>query len=461
MDFGKELLTYMELLDCSTKELSKESGISYSLLNRYINNKRIPKQRSIYLEKVVTGLYKISIKKNIKLSKKSISDSLNKAIATNTFILDFDVFIENFITLQNTLNITNVDLSRAVDYDSSFISRIKNKERKPTNIENFINKLTSYIASLCQNNTNKIALANLLNCSMEEIQNDETLTKKTTEWICSKHEKNLTNDVYNFLSKLDAFNLNDYVGTDFSKIKVPTTPIIFKNSKTFFGIEGRKQAEGEFLKTTLLSKSDEPIFFYSDLPMSTAGADEDFKKKWVLAMSMLLKKGLHLNMVHNLDRPVSEMLLGLENWIPIYMTGSITPYYFKNPPSNFFQGSHCTSGSIALSSECLRGNENLSKFYLTTKKDEINFAKEKSKFMLSKATPLMKIYKDYEEDKFNQFMHNYEDKNITIIKKDIFKNIDFYINENKWIVINKRLSPEIHFVIYHEKLISAIRNFLD
>ena len=143
------------------------------------------------------------------------------------------------------------------------------------------------------------------------------------------------------------------------------------------------------------------------------------------------------------------------------MTGSITPYYFKTPPSNFFQISHCTSGSIALSSECLRNNENTSRFYLTSKINEVDFAKEKSKYMLSKATPLMKIYKEYENDKFDEFMKNNSDDDIQIIKKDLFKNIDFYINDSKWIVINKKISPEIHFVIYHEKLIHAIKDYLN
>ena len=53
-----------------------------------------------------------------------------------------------------------------------------------------------------------------------------------------------------------------------------------------------------------------------------------------------------------------------------------------------------------------------------------------------------------------------KNENITIIQKDIFKNIDFYINDEKWIVINKKTTPEIHFVIYHEKLVNAIREFL-
>ena len=457
MDFGKELNTYMELLDCTTKELAKESGISYSLLNRYINNKRTPKKDTVYLKKLIDGLYSIADKKNIQITRESIANKLENIIATDSTIIDYDTFIENFIVLQDTLNITNVELSKAVGYDSSFISRLKNKERKPANIDNFIGRLVDYI--VYQNTVEKNSLATLIHCSKEDLQNNETLSESLRNWLCSKHNKN--SDIYNFLSKLDTFSLNDYIGTDFSKIKVPTTPIIFKNSKTFFGVEGRKQAEGEFLKTTLLSKSTEPIFFYSDLPMSNAGNDENFKKKWVLAMSMLLKRGLHLNMIHNLERPINELFLGLENWIPIYMTGSITPYYFKTPPSNFFQISHCTSGSIALSGECLRNNENTSRFYLTSKINEVDFAKEKSKYMLSKATPLMKIYKEYENDKFDEFMKNNSDDDIQIIKKDLFKNIDFYINDSKWIVINKKISPEIHFVIYHEKLIHAIKDFLN
>lgn len=214
------------------------------------------------------------------------------------------------------------------------------------------------------------------------------------------------------------------------------------------------------MKTTLLSKSKEPIFFYSDLPMAEAGQDENFKKRWVLVMSMLLKKGLHLNMIHNIDRPFNEMLLGLESWIPIYMTGSISPYYFKNTPSEFFTMSHCTSGSVSLSGEALGDNLNNSKYYLTTKKEELEYYKEKSKYLLSKAKPLMTIFKEDDKEKFEEFMNDKENSNMQNIQNDIFKNIDFTVNKNKWVMINKKTSPEMHFVIHNAKLRNAIEAFL-
>lgn len=461
MDFNKELVNYMKILKCSTKDICNASGISYSLINRYINGKRTPKDDGKNFDKLVEAIYQISLQKNINLTKDSIYNTLKKALTGNTFHIDFNMLIDNINKLQEKLSITTVDLSRAIGYDSSFVSRIKNKERKPANIENFIDKIRTYIIFvISQNGQKKNDLVNLLNCSEDDLQDINNFKEIFSEWLCSKHIDSRPDDIQNFLTKLDTFNLNDYIRTDFDKVKVTTVPTIIKSSKSFFGIEGRKKAESQFLITTLLSKSDEPIFFYNDLPIAQAGEDENFKKSYVLAMTKLLKKGLHLNMVHNLNRPINELLLGLENWIPMYMTGSISPYYFKNPPSNFFQVCHYTSGSVALNSECIKYNEKKSKFYLTTKKDEVEFEKEKSKYMLSKATPLMKIYKEQDKSSFDEFMDKYKDKNIRKIKKDIFNNIDFYINEDKWIIINKEKAPEIHFVIYHEKLVNAIQTFL-
>ena len=461
MKFSDELNNYLKILNISTKELCNESGLSYAIVNRYINNKRTPKINSKYFNNIVDGLYKISLSKNKKLSRDSIYYTLSSSIKFDKYEMDYDSFVKNFNLLQSELEISTIDISKAVGYDASFISRLKNNERKPSNIKGFIDELTKYIFLVIQADDKKLILSKILNCNITELEDINSFKKLFNNWICSSIIDTHQNaDIETFLTKLDKFNLNDYINAAFSKVKVPTAPIIFKSNKTFFGISGRKQAEGEFLKTTLLSKSNEPIFFYSDLPLSSAAEDEDFKKKWILAMTMLLKRGLHLNMVHNLNRPIDELLLGLENWIPIYMTGSISPYYFKTPPSNYLQGSICVSGSVCLTSECIKFNEEKSKFNLSTKKDDVEFEKEKAKYLLSKASPLMKIFKEDDENSFKEFMKKEKNKNIKKIKKDVFKNIDFLVNEDKWIMINKETRPQIHFVIYHEKLINSIKTFL-
>lgn len=332
MTFGDELNNYMKILNCNSKDLCEATEISPTVISRYLNNKRTPKTDSKNFEKIVDGLYILSIKNSKEITKESIQSTLEKSINPNN--ISYDILIDNFNTLQSKLNISTVDIAKAINFDASFLSRIKNRQRKPSNIENFIKLLVDYFVLKYNSDVKNHIFASLFNCSIKSLDNIEFSKKELKNWLTTEHQNSKMN-IEIFLSRLDNFNLNDYIGTDFSKIKVPTTPIIIKSSKTFYGAEGRKKAEGEFLKTTLLSKSKEPIFFYSDLPIAKAGEDESFKNKWIVAMTMLLKKGLHLNIIHNINRPINEMLLGLESWIPIYMTGSISPYYYEEQPSSF------------------------------------------------------------------------------------------------------------------------------
>ena len=70
----------------------------------------------------------------------------------------------------------------------------------------------------------------------------------------------------------------------------------------------------------------------------------------------------------------------------------------------------------------------------------------------------MEIYKESNKNEFNKIVKS--EKNIKIIKNEHFKNIDFYIAQNKWISINKLTSPKMNFVIYNEKLRKALEEFL-
>ena len=84
-------------------------------------------------------------------------------------------------------------------------------------------------------------------------------------------------------------------------MKVPFVPFYKSGSKTYYGIGEMKQGELDFFKATVLSKSNEPVFMCSDMPMEDMAEDVDFGKKWMFAIAMTLKKGLHLNIIHNLQ----------------------------------------------------------------------------------------------------------------------------------------------------------------
>lgn len=63
MSFSQELTKYMNKLNCSQQEICTVSGVSPTLLSRYINDKRIPKANSKYLNQIIDALYQIGLDK--------------------------------------------------------------------------------------------------------------------------------------------------------------------------------------------------------------------------------------------------------------------------------------------------------------------------------------------------------------------------------------------------------------
>ncbi|MBQ9233076.1 MAG: helix-turn-helix domain-containing protein [Lachnospiraceae bacterium] len=458
MKFSEELNRYIEFIGCSASDLSKEAGMSPAAISRYLNGKREPELGSEYIDRIVDALYKLASDKGISVKRDEMYESFEAGIRENKNKYDFKDFIDNFNLLQSGLNMSNISMGKALGYDASYISRIKKAERKPLDIDDFIERITTYLLSNYSSSNKRSFIAGIFECKADELKTDERYRSKIKSWLLEKHT-DYNEIIQNFLVKLDDFSIDDYLNEDLSKIKIPTSPIIIRNGKNYYGVEGRKASEKDFIKLTLLSKSNEPIFFYNDLPMTKAAEDEDFKNGYIVAMSMLLKKGLHLNMVHNVDRPMEEMILGMESWLPMYMSGAISPYYFPKKPSDMFCTSHMTSGSVALSGECISSNQERGKFYLTTKKEELPYYKAKSKYMLKKAKPLMVIYTADKEEEFQEFLKNEDKEGFQEVSSEHFKNMDFIISR-KWVAINKLLSPKIHFVIYNEKLRNAIRTYL-
>ncbi|MBQ9607933.1 MAG: helix-turn-helix transcriptional regulator [Lachnospiraceae bacterium] len=458
MRFYDELNRYINELNLSANELSKASGLSPDVISRYLNGKRTPKPNSDYFNNLVEALYRIADEKGASIDKDEIQKNLENSITAQSDIRDYGLLIDNFNILQERLGLSNAVLGKAIGYDSSFISRIKNKSRRITDIDGFTDKVASYIVSSYHSNEKMEQIADILNCKLTDIDAEEKYIIYIKKWLIDRHN-NYEKLIGGFLTKVDDFNLSDFTDENLSKVKVPAAPVVLGKSKTYYGIKGRKTSEEDFIKTTLLSKSKEDIFFYNDLPMEKAAEDEGFKKRYLTALSMLLKKGIHMNIVHNIDRPLEEMILGIESWIPMYMTGAISPYFFPTPPSNMFCTSHMTSGSAALSGECIRSNQERGRFYMTTRKEEVSYFKVKSKYLLKKAKPLMIIYTADDSDRFETFIHNEDGGELQRITNKNFKNIDFIISK-KWVAINKKLSPEIHFVIYNEKLNNAIKTYL-
>lgn len=406
MNFKKVLNEYLKELNCSSKKLSNESGLSESVISRYKSGERTPVKNSEQLNKLTKALFNIAKDsgKNKYTLDKIVSD-FNSVLTSDDF--DYTTFSNNLNTLITSLNINTHEMSKYIVFDASHISRIRYGKAKPSNPVEFSNKICSYILNRYKNPDDINNLMMIIGCKKSDLSN-EKIYSTLFNWLTSEIVP-VKNQISDFLHHLDSFNLDDYIKViKFDELKVPSIPFYKAKTKHYYGIEEMKQGELNFFKGTVLSKSKEDIFMCSDMPMEDMAKDIDFGKKWMFAIAMCLKKGHHLNIIHNLDRPFNEMMLGLESWIPIYMTGQISPYYLSNLKNNIYNHLNYVSAAAALSGECINGFHNKGMYYLTTNKNEIEYYKEKSYLLLKKAKPLMEIYRENNIKEYHLFLKKEE-----------------------------------------------------
>lgn len=397
MKFSDLLNKYLEEFNCSSKKLSELTNISPSVISRYRSSQRTPEADSIQVETIINVLFELSDKK---YQKEDIKNSIINSLKKDNF--NYENFSKNLNDLINLLKINLKDMSKYTLYDPSHISRIRYGKTKPSEPIEFSKKTINYIINKYNSEEDIKKLSNLLGKDLNINNLNEHLLNFLTD------SKNKPDDkIEKFLTNLDNFNLNDYIkAIKFDELKIPNIPFYITKTKSYYGIEEMKKGELDFFKGTVLTKNNN-VFMCSDMPMEDMAKDVEFGKKWMFGIACMLKKGLHLDIIHNLDRPFNEMMLGLESWIPIYMTGQITPYYFKDIKTNIYQNLTYTSQTLALAGESINGYHNKGKYYLTNNKKEVEYYQEKAKNLLKKASPLMEIYKEENVDSYNNFLNNY------------------------------------------------------
>ena len=450
MNFKEVLNKYLKELDCSSKKLSNESGLSESVISRYRSGERTPLKNSEQLNKLTNALFNIAKDsgKNKYTFDKIVSD-FNSVLTSDDF--DYTTFSNNLNTLITSLNINTHEMSKYIVFDASHISRIRYGKARPSNPIEFSNKICSYILNRYKNPDDINNLMMIIGCKKSDLSN-EKIYSTLFNWLTSEMVP-VKSQVSDFLHHLDLFNLDDYIKViKFDELKVPSIPFYKAKTKHYYGIEGMKQGELNFFKGTVLSKSKEDIFMCSDMPMEDMAKDIEFGKKWMFAIAMCLKKGHHLNIIHNLDRPFNEMMLGLESWIPIYMTGQISPYYLSNLKNNVYNHLNYVSAAAALSGECINGFHNKGMYYLTTNKNEIEYYKEKSDLLLKKAKPLMEIYRENNIKEYHLFLK--KDENIVCDRTRYISSLPlFTISDELLIKIlkrNKLTKEEINKIIKYK-----------
>ncbi len=381
LEFYLLLDNYIKEIGCTAKQLAEKSDLSASVISRYRSGEREPSPDSDIVKKLANGISVLSDQNYDMILGQMISCLTSKSTFAKHAFYKID-------RLVSELNIKQADIARAFNYDASFISRVLSGQRLPSNLDGFLEDISKYVASCCRSKERVEILSNLIFVSTPDLQTSDDRFHAVLNWLIYDDTPTL-----NFLNTLDSFEYKDFLTSlHFTDVKMPSEPLQLPATCSYIGKDQMKQGELDFMRVAAISRNSDDVFLYTDMSMHDM-LDADFPRMYMTGLAILVKKGLHLNVIHNLNRPLHELLVGLETWVPLYMTGQISPYFLNGYSDEFFSHLLYSAGTVSLYGSCLYDQREQGHYYLTKKKEEVAYFSSRASRMLEMSSPLMQIYR--------------------------------------------------------------------
>ena len=347
MEFSEKINLIMNELGADNVSIARYGGFDRTSLSRFRNGKRVPGASSRTAGMLVEGIYLYADNENSleKLcsitggdpeeSAGEIKDSVRAWLYDGIInvrpvkrldrkVPTLNAFGERLDAVMSIAGISNIQMSRLMNVDSSLISRYRAGVRTPRSNPELSEKLSDVLWHHLQKPQKKNDLASVMECDAAELDEDIFFG-----WLCDF-------DPMQQGSHADVEKLMTAFDTHLSASKIPIAvsdgqPGEYADGKVIYkGTEGLREAVIRFLGNAALSETQE-IWLYSDENMDWMTSDPDFRMKWMRLMASCAKSGIKIRIIHNIDRGFDEMSDAIISWLPLYMTGMIESFYCKKP----------------------------------------------------------------------------------------------------------------------------------
>lgn len=392
MLFCEVLDSYIREIGCTNKEIAKLCGISPESIGRYRKGSRTPSDIKGTVSSVAAGLAAAAKSRGIRLNREEIERSLSDTLPKKGDA-DYGEFYNNLKKLVSALELTNAELAKNMGYDPSYISRVLSGKRRIADVEKFISDFSAYVSLRYRGGSRAALIAQAMGYREKDFKDKDELSDALSTFLGLRLPEKKDEQIRELLSDINAFDLGEY-NRSVSAEKPRTSGLTFRfsSSRRYYGIKERMNGEIDFIKATVLSRSMEDVTVFSNMPGEEADINEDTEKRIWAGIRMMINKGLRLNIIHNIRRPEEEVLRELRRYIPLYMTGRISPFYLPGEADSDLLSALKVSGAAALSGEAVAGHCRDCRYYLTDNREEMRYYNKKAAQLLGRSRPLMMVY---------------------------------------------------------------------
>lgn len=352
-------------------------------------------------------------------------------------------------------------LARFVHLDPSFISRLRKGERTPSKNENYTKPIALFFSKYIKDRLQKITLCDVLDIPLQKFpNNDQVLANLIHKWLINKpFQNNII--VKDFIDTMTKPTLKKKFSGEILNISIdgyPKTESI--DASVYYGVEGKRKAALEFLHMVADCEKPQTLSLFSDENIEWLVEDPRFVKNWSMFLTKIATKGNNIRIIHTVSRNLDEMLSAINQWLPLYMTGAIEPYYYPKKRDGIFQKTLFIAPNTAavISSSVGQNINNTANFLFKDKKTILALVNEFNDYF-SLCKPLMKIFTQTKTREFFNTLLEFEGENSRAINmSDTLSTVTIPLEVYKSIFDRAKIYPKDNVL---ETLELRIRIFED
>ena len=463
MSFASVLDAYCKALGCTNKQIAEKCSISPSALSRYRNGSRTPDIDSAAVDRLVKGIVALAQERSDveRWQEDAIRNTIEGSLSGSKMLgMSFGA---RFNSLMALLDVRNTEMARHIDVSPSYISRIRGGQRMPADQRRFARKASRLFAQRCLERgkiSDLISLTdstgNISNRSHLDLDNTSDVSETIEHWLLGSNiiESDLA-AVDDLLERLNDFYFNRELERIKELVPIKSTgekPEIF--SRFYYGLEEMKEAELTFFEIAA-THSTKTIRLSSDMPLLETSLDSSFIHNYRLQIGSLIHHGTHIDVIHSVERPLSETVVSLKLWLPLYLTGLVTSYYLKGINNGLFHHVNYTSDHCSLAAEAVHGHGADGRYYLSTHPEDVSYYQRKMDFIMEHVSPMLQICHDADPE-WHQLLEDFKKNEQTVrghsVRLGRYKNLQIISYPGNSAIVTILCDPVIHLVIRHPKL---------
>lgn len=397
MEFSKLLEGYLSAAGCTAAELAASCGMTPSTVSRYLSGARRPSASSLPAAEMAHALAGLAARNGTVLDEEEVRASL-LACARPSAPSEAG---RKVALLLRTFGVTRARLAEELGYSPSHVSRLTSGARTPADFEAFARGAGAFFARQAEASGMEDVLERLCAGEAGTVAGaDLSPAERVATWLCAHETRrgaHASEELEPFLRKLDAFDLGGYV----SALKVSAQVRGAAAARTaptgsltcYEGVRGFCDAELDFLACACAEPAGSRVVLFSDMPMQDKmDVVPEFPAQWVAALAALVQGGHVIENIHDVGRSLPEMMLGLEAWLPLYMTGMVRPRYLPSHRPGTLRHLVRCSQTAALEGQAVVGGYEHVGCQLFRDAEALGHFRQRAEDLLARTRPLADIF---------------------------------------------------------------------